>query len=194
MTRARVLLLVGSLVVGAIGCGKPRDAVRDDPNRPAVVQAPPVVLPSDTAKPDTMMNHRERMSQLSRELLEPYATISAGIVFRDRRLLTGVYAPLAELTLDDSLYKGTTNIADALIAMGQRSGLTDWQRHSRVLSSHVDSIYVDSGYYAMRAARPGGVKREETGSYVSTWRHLGGPTPWVLLKDQIKAAAPAKKR
>ncbi len=199
MNRLRLCILAWIVAGAAGGCGTRSTDRTDepsrppDPARPAVVKAPRVVLPSDTAKPDTMADHRQRMSELSRQLLEPYAAITAGIVYRDRRLLTGIYAPLAELTLGDSTYKGISGVADGLVGMGQRSGLTDWQRQSRVLSSHADSIYVDSGYYVMRSARAGGATHEEKGTYVSTWRHLGGPTPWVLLRDEI-TPGPARKR
>jgi hypothetical protein len=154
-------------------------------DRPAVVQAPPVILPSDTAKPDTTAQHLEKMASLMRELSQPYALISAGIIFGDRRMVTSFYAPQAEVTIADSTYKGVTDVANALVAFGRRSGMTEWNRAPWRLTGKPDSIYIDSGYYVMTAQRPGGPKHQERGTYVATWRHIGGPDPWVLLKDHI---------
>jgi hypothetical protein len=182
-------LALGAL--GPVGC-KARDSAAD-PSRPAVVKAPPVILPSDTAKPDTMASHMERMARLSRELAEPYALIAFGAVNGDRRLLSTIYAPDAVFVLGDSAHRGLASVVDAVIAVGRQTGLADWTRQSRVLTGHSDSTYVDSGFYVMRARRQGGPSRESRGTYVATWRHLGGPTPWVLLRDELKPGGKAKR-
>lgn len=185
IARGLVALAAGTLAVA--GCkARDSDSAAADPSRPAVVKAPPVVLPSDTAKPDTMPDHIQRMADLSRQLAEPYALIAFGAVNADRRLLTSFYGPEAVFALGDSTYKGMTAVVDALIDMGRRTGLADWSRQSWILTGHPDSIYVDSGAYVMQARRPGGTARESRGTYVATWRHLGGPTPWVLLRDELK--------
>ena len=177
------IALVG--VLSTLGC-KSRDSAAADPARPAVVKAPPIILPSDTAKPDTMMNHIQRMADLSRQLAEPYALIAFGAVNADRRLLASFYAPEAVFSLGDSTYRGMTAVVNAVVDMGRRTGLADWNRQSWRLTGHPDSIYVDSGTYVMQARRSGGPARASHGIYVATWRHLGGPTPWVLLRDELK--------
>ncbi len=185
MAVVRGLVVVALGTLGAGSCTA-RDSSAADPSRPAVVKAPPLILPSDTAKPDTMADHIQRMAELARQLAEPYALIAFGAVNADRRLLTSFYGPDAVFTLDDSTYRGLTAVVNAIVDMGQRTGLAEWNRQSWRLTGHQDSIYVDSGYYTMQARRPGGRTRESRGTYVATWRHIGGPTPWVLLRDELK--------
>ncbi len=197
--RASAMRRVGS--IGMIACagfiaacagGESPDT--SDPNRPAVVKGPPVILPSDTAKPDTMPAYRERMQSLSGELASQYALVGAGMGFRDPALLRAVYAPDAVVVMGDSTFSGIERIAAGLIEMGRRSGMSELNRSTRSFNGKGDSIYVDSGFYIMRAERPGGTAREERGSYVSTWRHLGGPQPWVLRRDELRPSSPATRR
>ncbi|HVZ49639.1 MAG TPA: hypothetical protein VG916_12720 [Gemmatimonadaceae bacterium] len=190
-----VVIGIGVVMAGAVACGggAREDTRPADPARPAIVKAPPVVLPSDTAKPDTMEAHRLRMGALTPQILNTYTIVTGGMAFRNPRLLASVYAPNAELVLGDSTYRGSKAIADGLIAMGRRISVSDWGRQSRVLSSLPDSIYVDSGTYVLRGAGPGNSPREEFGNYVARWRHVGGPAPWVLLRDEIKPFPPSKK-
>lgn len=172
-----------------------RDAGRKtDPNLPAVVQGPKLILASDTAHPDTLRDHRSRMSALSNELGEPYSLIAAAINFGDPRLLATIYSPDAVFAFGDSTYAGVLNVSRALVDMGRRSGLTDFVRMSRSLTGHPDSIYVDSGEYVMHAKRPGGVMRTERGTYAATWRHLGPPSGWVLRRDVLKPLPAPKSR
>ena len=183
--RARELGTVALLGAVAISACAGKDAASSDPSRPAVVKAPQVILPSDTAKPDTMPEHRARSTALSSELSVQYATLSASMIMGDRRTLTSFYSPQAQLRFHDSTSSGVTAVANRLIDVARRSGLTTWVRQSRVLTGHPDSIYVDSGIYVMQAKRPGGPGRVDRGTYVSEWRHLGGPVPWVLRRDEI---------
>lgn len=197
--RRPITLLMALGLAGLVGACTVRDTAREaerkkDPNMPAVVQGPKIVLPSDTAHPDTMQDHKDRMAVLARQVQEPYALIGAAIGFSDTRLFGSIFAPDAVFIFGDSTYTGVEHITKALIDMGRRSGLTEVNRVSRAFNGEGDSIYVDSGDYLMRAQRPGGAKREEGGTYVSTWRHLGPPAGWVLRRDEIRPFPPAKKR
>lgn len=176
-----------------VACSPGTDAAKTDPNRPAVVQAPPVVLPSDTAKPDTMPAYRERMEAAQRELATDYAMISATAILQDARTLAGEYAPDAVLKLGGSTYTGQAQVVNALIEFMRRSSVKDLQRRSYSLNA-VDSVYTDSGVYAMLSQRTGGAPVEERGTYVSVWRLRSGTPRWELRRDEIMPAAPAKKR
>lgn len=184
ISRGLVALALGTLA--SAGC-KARDSAAD-PSRPAVVKAPPLVLPSDTMKPDTTTSHRDRMQALSRELVQPYALMAAAAVWGDRRMLGSFYAPDGVLKFDDSTFTGRDRVVEALVSRGRLAGLAEWNRQSRVLTGHPDSVYVDSGSYVMVAKRPGAKDRTERGLYVATWRHQGGDNPWILLRDEIKPA------
>jgi len=185
------LIVVSAVALAA--CSPGSDEAKTDPNRPAVVQAPPVVLPSDTMKPDTMPAYRERMAAVQRELASEYALISATAILGDLRTLATEYAQGAVLKLGDSTYTGRTQVADALTDFMRRASVKDMQRQSYVLTT-VDSVYTDSGVYAVLAQRAGGKPAEERGTYVSVWRMLPGTRRWELRRDELTPAPPAKRR
>lgn len=173
-------------------CTNPDDARKTDPNLPAVVQAPPIILPSDTARPDTMPEYRERMEAAQRELIPQYAVIGAAGVFGDRRMLASIYAPSATLRLGDSTYSGGTPVVTALADFFRRSAITDMVRQSESTNA-VDSVYTDSGSYLMVSKRPGTAESHERGRYVAKWRLLPRDPRWSLLSDELTPDPPAKR-
>ena len=115
----------------AAACGpKPEAAKALDPNAPAVVRLPPPVLPSDTAKPDTVPYYRERIRLARLELSPSYAVLGAAIVFGDRRMVASHYAPDAVLVTPESTYTGSAAIANALVALGPPNSLVEFIRTS----------------------------------------------------------------
>lgn len=171
----------------AWACGrKPEAAKALDPRVPAVVQLPPPVLPSDTAKPDTMMQHRERIRLARRELVPNYAILGAAMVFGDRRMIASHYAPDAVFLTPDTTLTGSVAIANALAAQGPPRSLVEFNRTS-IDVTIIDSTVADSGTYKAIAKRAGARDSTiERGSYVATWRVHAPPLHWVITRDEIR--------
>lgn len=184
-------IVVAALVVVA-ACGGVAEKSKDDPNRPAIVEAPPIVLPSDTAKVDTMPAFRERVAQLTTELAREYAILGTAMVLDDRRMIAAPYADDAILTIGDSSYTGKTAIAFALSALARRNSLKDMTRTTRAIAT-LDSTVVDSGSYIMSGQRTGGALEQSTGSYIAVWLHHSD-NRWVLRRDSITPATKSKPR
>jgi hypothetical protein len=181
-----------ALSVAGMGCGGKADSAQGDPNRPAVVKGPPIILPADTAKPDTMPAHQRKANSMRGALVDPYAVIAAGVGFGDPKLLGSVFAPDAVVKYGDSTYTGANNVVNSLLRMNQRQGLKDLTHASHTLNWR-DSTYTDSGYYTMKYGRDGAPLREERGTYVAVWEHVGsGTSPWLLHRDVLTPSNPSK--
>lgn len=196
MTRyASVFACIGLLVVGA-ACGPRGDLSQADPNRPAVVKAPALILPSDTMKPDTMTPHRERMELVSRELLGQYGLVAFSLVNADRRLLASIYDTSIVLAIGDSTWRGRLPVISALTQLARSISMKEFSRASH----HVESIgdtYLDSGSYVIVAQRAGAKVAQQSGTYVSRWRlQPNADVRWVLLEDRLSppSLAPPTKR
>jgi hypothetical protein len=177
------------LCCSAAACGrkaKPADAA----DAPAVVKLPPLVLPSDTTKPDTMQARAEKVQAARTVLAQNYALLGAAIVFGDRRTIASMYAPEAILATPDSTYRGPVGIANALAAIGPPKSLRDFRRTSLTFRL-VDSTVVDSGTYVAVSARKGADSVVERGSYLARWRMHPPPMNWALTNDRL--FHPAKK-
>jgi acyl-CoA hydrolase len=180
----RSLLIAGSAVALTVSCRPAADATPDDPNRPAVVQGPPIILPSDTAKPDTMPAYRDRMSAALAELLPEYSFVTAMTVFGDRLALASQHTADAEVQFGDSTFRGSIVAADARISYFRRSSIKDMVRQSIALNA-IDSVYRDSGVYLMVGQRQGGTPVEQRGTYVTTWIRRSADPKWVIRRDHL---------
>lgn len=195
-TRIRAAVVVVALVVVALAvaaCTGSADAEKADPNRPAVVQVPPPILPSDTAQPDTMPEHLQRMADAKAELSPLYSMMAAMAIMGDRRTLSTDLAPDVVIRLGDSTYTGRVAATNALVAFMRRASISDMGRSSRVLSA-VGSVYTDSGEYGMLSRREGGTPVEQRGNYVSVWTRYAMPQRWELQRDELIPFRKASKR
>jgi hypothetical protein len=176
------------LCLAITACGKPdARANAADPNAPAVVKAPPPVLPADTAKkeiPPLIPDDQLRM-QLSRL----YAFAGAGLSFTDPKLIAAAYAPAAQLTTPNGTFTGTQAILKEYQSFGMDGSVKDFQRQPGT-PRIVDSTVVDSGVYAVTRQR-GAATITETGPYAAEWRIHPPPMDWVITKDHLY---PTKKK
>ena len=159
---------------------------------PAVVKLPPPLLPSDTARPDTIEAHNQKMREAGATLERNYAVLGAAMVFGDRRMVASMYAPSATLETPDSTYRGSTAIAYALTALGPPKSLRAFNRRSLALRV-VDSTVIDSGMYAAVSVRQGADSTVERGSYMAQWRIHPAPMEWMLSSDRLFRAAKKPK-
>ena len=187
---SRTLAALGAGLV--LACTSTEDARKVDPNLPAVVQAPPLVLPGDTMRTDTVPAYRERMAVAIGEIYREYGVLQAAAVLGDRRMLAAIYSTDATLRIGDSTYTGSVSLVNAMAGFFSRASVTDMTRQSRAINA-VDSVYTDSGSYVMVSKRAGGRETSEQGTYVSKWRLRPTSPRWVLQHDELTPAA-AKKR
>lgn len=170
-------------------CGKPDAKAADpkatDPNAPAVVKAPPVILPSDTAKkPDP---NAVSMEYAKVTMARDFAVLAAAISFGDKQMIAAQYAPDATLITPIGSFQGKEAIVAQFAGM---RGLKNFQRLSRK-TSIVDSTVVDSGVYEIVLKRPGADSLAEQGTYASVWRVHPEPMEWVMTSDHLY---PSKKK
>ena len=165
---------------------------KDDPNKPAVVKVPPVVLASDTAKPDTLPQNRMKMDAIRLKLAENYAVMSAAIAHHDARMLSMMYAPDAQLATSDSLFEGTRPIAIGLAQFGVARSVRSFDRKSSGFAV-VDSTVTDSGSYVILSQRTGADSLFERGKYVTSWRMHTEPLVWAIHRDHLVPVAKHKK-
>jgi len=189
MSRTRMSMVCLAAIAA---CTSQDDARKVDPNIPAVVQAPPIILPSDTAKPDTMPAYQARMKSARIELLPEYGFITAGAAFGDYGMLASIYSPDATLSVGDSTYVGGTRIAAALVDFFRRYSVSDLTRQPGTVNA-VDSVYTDSGRYEIVSKRGIQPAVTERGGYVAKWRLLPRDPRWSLLSDEFTPDSPAKK-
>lgn len=193
-TAIRRAVALPVLCVLFAACGRKTEPVKaSDPNTPAVVKLPPLILPSDTATPDTMDSHREKMNAVRSVLVRGYAVLGAATVFGDRRMLATQFAPDAVLVTSDSSYKGSIAIADALAALGTSKSLREFNHSSRGFRI-ADSIVVDSGTYTLISKRTGADSLVERGVYVTSWRMHAPPLSWMIKKEELRPAVRRRKQ
>ncbi len=170
------------------------DASKADPNKPAVIQAPPVVLHSDTAKPDTMPAYRARMEAAAGDLRAEHSILITAAMLNDRRMVGSMLAPNAVVRLSDTTISGRDAVVNGLVDFALRTSLRDMQRYSRAIHA-AGTTYTDSGAYVLTSQRGIAKPREERGTYVSVWdRGDGSEARWQLLRDELTPDPPAKKR
>ena len=165
---------------------------KDDPYKPAVVKVPPIVLASDTAKPDTMQQHRMKMDAIRLKLAENYAVMDAAISHHDTRMLSVMYAPDAQLTTSDSLFEGARPIAVGLAQLSVARSVRSFSRQSSGFAV-VDSTVTDSGSYVILSQRTGADSLFERGKYVTSWRVHNEPLAWAIHRDHLVPVAKHKR-
>ncbi len=174
------------LPIAIIACGKPdARANAADPNAPAVVKAPPPILPADTAKkppPPPLIPDDEVRTKLG----TLYALAGAGLSFVDPKLIRAAYAPDAQLTTPNGTFTGVQAILKEYQSFGMDGSVKDFQRQS-AKAKIIDSTVVDSGLYRVTRQR-GGAKTTEVGAYAANWRIHPAPMDWVMTKDHLYPA------
>jgi hypothetical protein len=183
------------LCLAVTACAKP-DARANasnaaDPNTPAVVTAPPPVLPSDTIRkviPPVVTADAARMT-LSRD----YAVLGAAFAFGDQKMIVSSYAPTAELTTPNGTFTGQTAIVKEYKSFGMDGSVKEFSRRSARLNV-VDSTVVDSGTFTVVRARTRADSTVESGAYASVWRIHAPPDDWVMTKDHLYPAKKNKKK
>jgi hypothetical protein len=170
-------------------CAKPDDRARaSDPNAPAVVKAPPPVLPSDTAKkevPPVVTDDDARMT-----MSRGYALVAAGMSMMDPKLVMSAYGQDTKLTTPNGSFTGRQAIMKEYLSFGMDGSVKQFQRQSRVLKV-VDSTVADSGLYmVVRKKRASPDSTIEVGSYASVWRIHAPPADWLMTQDHLYPAKP----
>ena len=164
-------------------CSKPDTRANTaDPNAPAVVKAPPPLLPADTAKKE--VPSVVSMDQARFTLSRNYALLGASFSFLDPKLQVAAYSPTAELTTPNGTFIGTTAILKEYRSFGMDGSVKSFERRS-ALTKIVDSTVVDSGTYTVVRARTRTDSTVEHGAYASVWRIHPQPMDWVMSRDHL---------
>ncbi|MBM4194076.1 MAG: hypothetical protein FJ202_06825 [Gemmatimonadetes bacterium] len=181
-------MVMCAAIAGA--CDNTASNAKSNPDRPAVVQAPPIILPHDTAKPDTMPDYRARMAAFELELMREYSVMGAAMIIGDRKMLASMLDPNATLQLDQTTHRGFAAVTAALVDFARTNALQDFGRASRV-RNEAKGVVTDSGWYRVIGKRAGGEVRTDTGTYVAVWNRRDNPVAWTLVSDVL---TPPKRR
>jgi hypothetical protein len=187
--------IIAALIIAAAGCTGAGESgtAKDDASRPAVVQTPAVVLPSDTAKPDTTEALQQRVNQAGHLMSTGYAAISAGMSFGDAKLAGSAFDSTAGFEAPGLKSVGSERIGAAIAAMGRRAGVKELKRGSMGLRFLPDSMVADSGIYTIVAQREGQPATQESGAYATTWRIKPSGAEWLIVRDRLYPAKPVKR-
>jgi hypothetical protein len=193
----RKAIVISAVAVMATACAEPKavaDASRADPNKPAVLQYPPVILPSDTAKPDTMPEYMEKIARAKSEILPEYSLITAASVMGDRRTLGAELADDVVIKMAGVTLSGRDSAVAGLVLFARRNSLREILRQSHSLNA-IGTTYTDSGAYLMVAQRGVAKPVEQRGTYVTVWRRGSGTEPkWQMVSDELTPDPAPKKR
>lgn len=173
--------------------GKPKAPDPSDPNAPAVVKVPKVVLPSDTAKPDTMPAYIDRRETVRRTIPAEYAVLAAAITVADRETITSFYTSNATMRLGKSEVPGPQEIARVLADFGTRNSVKELNRTSRLLEGR-NGAFVDSGEFVVIAQRTGGQRRVSQGTYRTEWIFDPVTSHWRVRRDELSDLTPVAAR
>ena len=171
----------------ALACTAPKSdkaSSLKDPGAPAVIQAPPVILPADTTKRPSAGSPAVQLDAARQTIATNYAVLGAAIAFGDRRMIGTSYAPDAEVVTPGRQFKGLNAIVSGLASLGVGKSLKEFQRRS-LITTIVDSTVVDSGTYVMLIKRVGADTAFERGRYATTWRIVPPPHDWVIVSDHL---------
>jgi hypothetical protein len=188
---------------GLVACGAParQDAPAADPKAPATdpaVVSVPLNLPRlasdapDTTRKSPLIpaDDRERMRAIS----ALHALVTATMINQDSRMLSQLYALNAVLHAPDSTVRGSTEVVHYLITYARSKSLADFQRISHGQRIMDDSTLADSGIYQMVLRRSPKDSVIERGQYRAVVRARKDINAWVILEDQFKVGAPAKRK
>jgi hypothetical protein len=181
--------LIVSIVAAACGGSQERSAAAD-PSKAAVVQAPPVILPADTAKPDTSQSLRDRSMSAQSQFSTGYALMTAGMILGDRQLLTSIMHSSIMFVTPVGKSTGVNAAVNSAIVLAQRMSLKDLTRQPGVIGFLADSVVTDSGTYTMTIQRPGMPAAAETGPYATSWRIAPLGEDWKILSDHLYVSKP----
>ena len=184
------MVLAAILCLAITACSKPdARAKAADPNTPAVVKAPPPILPSDTAKkPVVPVVATDAAGNM---LNRNYALLGAAFVFVDPRLVNAAYSPTAELTTPNGTFTGRAAILKEYQSFGMDGSVKEFNRQSAVLNV-IDSTVVDSGTYTVVRKRADTGSTVVRGAYASVWRIHPPPMEWVMTRDHLYPATKKK--
>lgn len=185
------LLIFAALAVAA--CGSP---AKKDPNAPALDPAV-VNMPSEAQKspetkaaeaaavPKSQLIPADSMQRVF-AVSQGYGLVTAMMINQDTKMLSGMYAGDATLSLPDSTVHGVVAIVRQLTTLARTKALAEFQRTSKGMRILDDSTLVDSGTYVMTSKRTPKETVTERGRYAATWRARGSdPGSWVLTTDRI---------
>ncbi len=194
-------LLFGALALAACGAQAKNDP--RDPQapalEPAVIAAPAPALPTSAAAATSAAPKSPLIPAESLERLiavgQGYSLVTATMINQDIRMLSGLYAPDAQLSLPDTAVRGVPAVAIKWAALAKAKSLYDFQRNSKGMRVLDDSTLADSGVYLMILKRTPKDSVLERGRYAATWRaRSGGYGNWVMLNDRIVPDAATKRK
>lgn len=171
------------LCLAVAACAK-RDARPNaaDPNTPAVVTAPPPVLPGDTVR--KVVPPVTSLQIAAMTLARAYALLGGAFAFVDPKLIVASYEPTAELTTPNGTFTGHAAIVKEFQSFGMDGSVREFSRRS-LARKIVDSTVVDSGIYTVVRARSRAASTTEHGAYASVWRVHAPPADWVMTRDHL---------
>lgn len=185
------LLIVAALAIAA--CGSP---AKKDPNAPALDPAV-VNMPSEAQKspaarateaaavPKSKLIPADSMQRVF-AVSQGYSLVTAMMINQDTKMLGGMYAGDATLSLPDSTVHGVVAIVRQLTTLARTKALEEFQRTSKGMRILDDSTLADSGTYVMTSKRTPTAAVTERGRYATTWRARGSdPGSWVMITDRI---------
>jgi hypothetical protein len=184
----RIIALLSLLTAACVGKGE--TVATGDASKPAVVQTPAVVLPSDTAAPDTSEALQQRTNMAGHLMSTGYQSISAGMSFADAKLAASTFDGAATLEAPGLKSVGAPQIGAALAGMGRTKGVKELRRGSFKINFLPDSIVADSGLYTIVSQREGQPATRETGAYATRWRIMPSGSAWLILSDRLYPAKP----
>jgi hypothetical protein len=186
--------IIAVLIVASAGCaGNGEPGATSDQSKPAVVQTPAVILPSDTAKPDTSAALGQRTSQASHLMAIGYGFVSTGMVFMDAKVAGSVFEPTATFITPELRATGSEPIGRALAGLGRRMGVKEMKRGTLGMRFLPDSVVADSGIYTIVAQREGQAATRQSGAYATMWRMKPLGTDWLIMQDRLYPPKPDKK-
>ncbi|MHB1310978.1 MAG: nuclear transport factor 2 family protein [Gemmatimonadaceae bacterium] len=190
MKSARLALVA---VMALAACGAP---AKKDPDAPALEPAV-INMPSDAQKsmatkaaeaaavPASTLIPADSMQRVM-AVSQGYALATAMMINQDARMLSGLYAADATLSLPDSTVKGVESIVRQLTALARTKSLAEFQRTTKGMRIVDDSTLADSGTWVMTLKRTPKDSVFERGRYATSWRARGGgPGSWVMIADRI---------
>jgi hypothetical protein len=177
-----VALLLGAAAAGCSG-EKPASS-ENDPNTPAVVGAPPVVLTSDTLRPDTTADTQIKIASVKLDLTAEYAILGLATIKGDRAMISQYYLPDGVLRIGVNEFAGTQKVVEGWLLLARRGALTEIERRPGKIV-WVGDVYTDSGTYTLRSNGENGKVREEKGRFVAMWQFAGMPAHWTMKSDHL---------